>query len=277
MTVTSTEYSLPTAEMETARGSIAFLTGCGRSGTTILGTILSRRAEVRYVNDRFRLWTEPFPETDIWSQRPEPARVALGPEDVTAAGRQELLGRLVRVRESASLVVEKLAINNFRLPFLRALAPEARFINIRRHGVEVARSIARRVEAGEWYGMGDRKWALLVEHAQAVGLGALAERCRTPYDRGLLEWRMSVEAAQTEIDAMPRRNVIAVTYEDLVAQPAKTVMEIERFLDLPAGQAAARWAQRNVLRRSPTAAEASIPASTERIAGDTLRRFGYSF
>lgn len=276
MTVAHTERS-PAAEGAVAPDQIAFLTGCGRSGTTILGTVLGQRPEVCFVNDRFRLWTEPFPAADIWSRRPEPARVVLGPADATAEGRRALLSRLERLRGSASVVVEKLAINNFRLPFLRALAPEARFINIRRHGVEVARSIARKAAAGEWYGAKDRKWALLVQHAEQVGLGELAADCRTFYDRGLLEWRMSVESAQPELDAMAPDQVISVTYEDLLANPAATVRRIERFLDLPPNEPAIRWARWNLSRQHPAAMEAPIPASTERIAGATLRRFGYTF
>lgn len=258
-------------------GRIAFLTGCGRSGTTILGTVLDRRPDVRYLNDQFRLWTEPFPAADIWAQRPEPARIELTAADVDTGGQRRLLASLEAARGDAAIVIEKLAINNFRLDFLRTLAPEARFINIRRHGVEVARSIARKIESGEWYGAGDRKWRLLVEHAEARGLGELAASCETPYDRGLLEWRLSVEAAALRLDAIPASALIAITYEELLANPAGLTRRIEGFLGLSPDPAAGRWAGSNLARQHPAATEAPVPATTERIAGETLRRFGYAF
>jgi hypothetical protein len=260
-----------------AAGSVVFLAGCGRSGTTILGTILDRRPAVRYLNDQFRLWTQPFPTADIWAERPEPARIALTSADVTPGGREALMAQLQAARGSAQVVIEKLAINNFRLGFLRALAPGARFINIRRHGVEVARSIARKIEAGEWYGAGERKWRLLVEHAEERGLGALAASCESPYDRGLLEWRLSVEAAGPELAAMAPGSLIAITYEQLLTDPAGVTGRLEAFLGLPADPAAGRWAEDNLARRHPAAGDAPVPASTDRIAGDALRRFGYAF
>src|SRR2546423_1772339 len=80
---------------------------------------------------------------------------------------------LERERAARPVLVEKLAINNFRLGFLSALCPDAALINIVRHGVEVALSIQEKARLGHWYGLNDRKWTLLVEHAWANGYGPL--------------------------------------------------------------------------------------------------------
>lgn len=263
-------------EVNAAPGTgIVFFTGCGRSGTTILGSILDRRPDIRYLNDNKRDWVEAIPTTDIWTEG-RVARLVLGAADATSDARI-VLDRLERHRRGAQLIIDKLPINNFRLGLLRALAPGARFINMRRHGVEVARSLARKIEAGEWYGEDDRKWQLLVEYAESRGLREVAASCETAYDRGLLEWRLSVEAAAPHLEAMDPRALIAVTYEQLLADPGATTRRIEDFLDLPPDPAAARWAAENLARRHPAATDAPIPASTERIAGETLRRFGYRF
>ncbi|MFG0283436.1 MAG: sulfotransferase family protein [Phycisphaerales bacterium JB039] len=279
MTAISTDRAGDGASPAAAPPGLVFLTGCGRSGTTILGTILSQRPDVSYLNDRFRLWTDVFLAGDIWGMNPESrqARVALGASDVTDSGRAAVFARLEKARAGKAIVLEKLAINNFRLPFLRALAPSARFINIIRHGVEVARSIARKVEAGEWYGVDDRKWPLLCEHAEARGLGDLAASCRTPYERGLLEWRMSVEAAAPVVEELGGRQLIQVTYAELIDFPDQVIARIERFLRLPHDETAAAWAATNVRRLNPAADEAPAPESTDRIAGATLRRFGYTW
>jgi hypothetical protein len=256
---------------------LVFLTGCGRSGTTILGETLSRRADVAYLNDQFRLWTDPFPAADIWGlgAGADVGRIAMDDRDVTADGRRAVFARIEAARASAPVIIEKLAINNYRLPFLRALAPSARFINIVRHGVEVARSIEQKILAGEWYGAGDRKWRRLVEHAESVGLGDLAASCAAPLERGLLEWRMSVEAAQPTVTELDGRVLIQVTYEELVDFPGDVIARIERFLGLPESGEASRWAAGNIRRRSAPALDGPVPEGAERIAGHALRRFGY--
>src|SRR5690606_37785888 len=130
---------------------------------------------------------------DIWGRHigsaKAGARVLLTAEDAKAveSSRDWFRGLLAHERGDKRLIVEKLAINNFRLGFLMALCPEAALINITRHGVEVACSIEQRALAGHWYGLKDRKWTLLVEYAWAHGYGKLLPLCTTPYHRGLLE------------------------------------------------------------------------------------------
>lgn len=261
-----------------AARKLAFISGCGRSGTTALGQLIGQHSDVRYVNDKFELWTRPFPFADIWTSVSGPtARVGLGAADanVPRAAAAWFRGQLEVEWGRVPVLVEKLAINNFRLGFIAALCPEALFINIVRNGIEVAYSIEERVRAGEWYGHNDRKWSLLVEYAWAHGYGKLVGLCRTPYERGLLEWRMSVEAAGEALAAVGPGRVLHVRYEELVSDAAGVGRRLEGFLGLEPSEAVAAFAAREVRRRSPVAAERGIPETTEAIAGPALRRLGY--
>ena len=58
-----------------------FIIGCGRSGTTIFGTVLSKHQDVAYLNEHRRLWFSAYPETDIWT-----------PDAEVRQGRLELTG-----------------------------------------------------------------------------------------------------------------------------------------------------------------------------------------
>lgn len=258
----------------------AFITGCGRSGTTILGQLLGQRPDVSYLNDRFDLWAD-FPAADIWgkhhAQMPRGARVALGPTDAErdAAARERFVRGLERHRAGRALLIEKLAINNFRHGFLLGLVPDAAIINIVRHGVEVAFSIQERALAGRWYGLGDRKWILLERHAHEVGLGHLLTVCRTPFERGLLEWRLSVDAADAWRAEAADARFLRVRYEDMLAQPLETCDALDRFLALPRSEDMRAFATASLARRSPSAAERQMPDSVDVIAGDALRRLGY--
>lgn len=260
---------------------LAFITGCGRSGTTILGTILSHHRNVRYLNDCFELWLDAFPRADIWGRLAQPApdaRVAMDERDVEPGAAARFLAELRRRGAGKPLLVEKLAINNFRLPFLHAIAPHARLINIVRHGVEVARSIERQAVAGLWYGRHERKWHLLVEHARAHGYEGALEHVASMYDRGLLEWRMSVEAAEQFFARHPHAPPrLLLRYEELLADPAGAARRLCAFLGLDEDPAMTRFAGEQVRRRHPAGDAGPAPPSTEPIAGDTLRRLGYAF
>ncbi len=266
-------------------GALSFITGCGRSGTTILGQLIERHPSVAYLNDRFDLWLKPFASADIWSYRerfgaPESSegRIALDASDAQRAGdaaREEFFALLEAERSGRERVVEKLAINNFRLGFLRALAPRACLINIVRHGVEVAHSIAQRAAQGRWYGQNDRKWTLMQEHARRVGLGDLLDRCESDFDRGLLEWRMSVDAAEPELERWPKGRLLRVRYEQLLADPEGVCDLATDALGLPRSSEMRDFARREVARRSPPARERPPSANTRAIAGEALARLGY--
>ena len=262
--------------------SLVFLTGCGGSGTTILGRLLGRHPRVTYLNDRFDLWVDALPIADIWgfSDRDDHgARVELTANDLDRPGVRDgidlVRSRLEAQRAGSPVLIEKLAINNFRLAFLHAAFPDAAFINITRHGLEVAACIARKVELGRWYGRNDRKWALLRDYAGRIGLGELAESCQTPFEKGLLEWRLSVESAADFFDRTHDARAAHVRYEHLVDDSAAVAGTLFRFLDLDHDPAVSAWAGDNIARRSPTWHDID-DAPAERIAGCALRRLGYS-
>lgn len=264
-----------------ATRKLVFITGCGRSGTTILGRLLEQREDVCYLNDRFDLWIRPFPFSDIWGRHmgsaAAGARVALGPADAAnlGAARDWFFGLLEKERGDRPILIEKLAINNFRIGFLLALCPDAHIINITRNGIEVAASIEQKAIKGHWYGVSDRKWSLLVEHAWANGYGPLVAQCRTPYERGLLEWRMSVEAAEKSLPAADPSRLLRLRYEDLLADPLNVCEKLDAFLGVAASPAMRAFAAGEIRRQSPAASERQIPASAEAIAGPALRRLGY--
>jgi hypothetical protein len=261
--------------------SMAFLTGCGRSGTTILGKMLARHPDIALLNDRFDLWVIPFPITDVWGRSTaadHQPRIAMDHSDARAAGpaaRAAFLAGMEQARAGKPMLVEKLAINNFRLPFVAELYPGARFINILRHGVEVARSIAERAAAGKWYGRDGVKWDALVSHAKGQGLAGLLDLCTTPYARGLLEWRLSVEAAEGFRAQRPDLPWLALRYEQLLVDPVAVSRSLTDFLGLARSPVMERFAATQIRRRSPAADEGDVPLHTRTIAGEVLERLGY--
>ncbi|MFM9994336.1 MAG: sulfotransferase family protein [Phycisphaerales bacterium] len=271
-----------TARASAMRPVIAFITGCGRSGTTILTRLLGKHRDVTALNDQYMTWAQAWPQYDVAGQVPfDPAVHApleLSEEharrDPEAAAR--LRAMLDERREGRRVIVEKLAQNNMRLGFLRALYPDCLLINIVRHGVEVARSIEQRALKGRWYGVRERKWDCLAAHARVNGYGDLLALCTDPVHRGLLEWRMSVDAADRFFDRAGESGVLRVRYEQLVTDPIGVCEGLERFLGVAARPVMREFAGTKIARRGAPADVGPPPEHTEAIAGPALRRLGYA-
>ncbi len=251
-----------------------FIIGCGRSGTTLLGRLLGKHPDVVYLNEPRHLWAAAFPESDIWSywvRRSGRARLIYTGADAVDPGRaiiRRLFARELR-RGKGRLLIEKLPINTFRGPFLAALFPKARFIHIHRNGLEVARSIARLADQGEWYINDGQKWDLLVEAARAHPTTAnLPAQCTTSELQGLLEWRLSEEHACRFFAQLPANQWIELSYARLMEDPIGVMRRIYQFLGLEASERFLEASTREVGRKHP--AIQAPPTETQRRIGGPL-------
>ena len=188
--------------------SPTFIIGCGRSGTTILGTSLSKHRNVTYLNEPRHLWFSAFPETDIWSSKANSrtGKLLFTEADVDSTKSKKLsrLFRLETIISRRPVLLEKLPINSFRLEFIHHIFPDALFIHIFRNGLEVASSIEKESKKGNWFGANSYKWNQLVDYARCKAeTSEVAALCTTYHDMGLLEWRLSTEAVVAFYAAFP--------------------------------------------------------------------------
>lgn len=182
-----------------------FVVGCGRSGTTILGNLIGIHPAVTYLNEPYHLWAAVSPRLDVTNLhvRVEPQLCWTDP--ATDDERKRFLrvfGPLGRERR----LVEKTPHNIYRVDWIRSILPEARFVNIRRSGVEVVRSIDRiaststyrmmRPDYNQWWGSHGSKWTALARECPSLGHDVCdVERLRTSRDRGAYEWLTSLREA----------------------------------------------------------------------------------
>ena len=241
-----------------------FLIGCGRSGTTILGHSIGNHPQIVYLNERLDIWNKAYPEFDIWSGKiNHPILIA------TRANHQQEKTQILRhafhveqaVSQSA-LVLEKTPINNFRLPFLKAAFPEARFIYLHRNGLEVARSIERLSSKGGWYGKnGQSKWTVLKNLIEA-NTNFKADELSF-FEKALLEWRFSMEYSERFFKQLDPSHYVALSYASFIADPGNQLKHIFCFLGLEANDEAIKKAAERISRKSaviqkPTAAELKL-------------------
>lgn len=257
-------------------GRPIFIIGCGRSGTTALADVLGQHPDVANVGEARHIWRL-LPEADLWDyDESGRGRLVLTTEDAAPVQREKL--RRGFAAEVAVLggkrFVEKLPENAFRVGLLDALFPDALFVHLLRDGREVADSIRRRYESdGRWYGRDGYKWRLFVERAEAMGYGSLLPLCADITSKGLLEWRLAVEAARQAREVVGEVRWMEIRYAGLVDSPAAATAEVLRRAELDPGSATIAYAEGHIKRRHGTPAGQALSEIEEQIAGDLLREF----
>lgn len=209
-----------------------FLIGCGRSGTTILGSTLGKHRSIKYLNERRDLWHEAFPVLDIWSGEFDNPELVMTAKDVDEKGAKVIRELFYQEQKKigAELLLEKLPINNFRLEFLNYIFPEAKYIYLHRNGLEVARSIEQFCEKAPWFGFNNLKWSLIKKLADDV-LDLKGIELNN-YEKGLVEWRMSLNYSESFFNKMEGSRYYALSYESFLKDPLLQLINIFNFLEL---------------------------------------------
>ena len=239
-----------------------FIVGTGRSGTTVLGTVLSLHPQVGFLNEPKALWHEIYPYEDvIGSYSRGRAHYRLDASQVS----DEIIERAHRVYgfylwlTRSGRVVDKYPEMIFRIPFVRAIFPEARFVFIVRNGWDTTRSIDRWSDrAGEnigdelhdWWGIDSRKWHCLVDdiaakhptHANHVDdLHAIDRHI----DRAALEWALTMDEGRKYLNSSDPLFHL-VRYEELTRYPRETLTRLLAFADLSQDEAVLRYGEKTL-------------------------------
>lgn len=252
-----------------------FIIGCGRSGTTIFGRALSWHSDITYLNEPRQLWFSAYPETDIWTSEAfkRKGKLALSAAD-TSCLKSKKLKRLFHFElksTGAPVLIEKLPINNFRLEFIYKIFPDARFIHIYRNGLEVAKSIEKMCETGNWFGENSYKWKLLVDYANSRSRKEdLPSLCETNYDKGLLEWRLSTEAAVDFLQKLPDEAFFEFKYDELIENPVETISRILEFIGVTNDQDVIKFASGSVARRTSKLEKYKLSDKEKMLGGELL-------
>lgn len=268
-----------------------FILGTGRSGTTILGIVLSMHREVGYLNEPKAMWHLIHPYEDVignYSQAD--AKYRLTAEDATDEMHQrasQMFGAYLTATRSQRLV-DKYPELIFRVGFVRALFPDARFIFLVRNGWDTCHSIATWSERlgvqvndqkHDWWGVDDRKWRLLVEQLVKAD-PALSEgtdeikHFERHLDRAAVEWlvtmREGIRLMQASSDC-----IHLVRFEDLTLEPDKTLAELCDFCELSTDDTFSEYA-RQTLHPVPARQSFDVHPKIVHIFRDTMEKLGYN-
>lgn len=267
-----------------------FILGTGRSGTTILGILLSMHRNVGFLNEPKAMWHSICDQEDvIGSYSRGDAHYRLDASNVTAQTRtsaHRLFGAYLRSIFSGRLV-DKYPELVFRVPFVRAIFPDARFIFLVRNGWDTCASIDKwsgrcgeqsNGEIHDWWGVNQRKWKLMVRELIVPdpyysNILDVVPTLHRHVDMAALEWvvtmREGLRRMKDNSDC-----ILMIRYEDLTQSPRKVLSDIAQFVHLQDDKTFLDYAE-VTLKPSRSHPEFSIHPKLRPLFDETMSALGY--
>ncbi len=222
------------------RSSPIFIIGVGRSGTTILGKILSLHKQAAYLNEPKALFYFLESQDDLigsYSHGKGAYYFDREPTSFMTKKGKRILSAFSFLARGKRLIV-KYPEMIFRVNWLLKLFPEAQFLMILRNGHDVALSIElwnqknryfdKNGNKIDWWGHNDKKWHLLVDQvlSKHSELGPKLNQIKlmdSDYDRGIVEWILTMHEFFKISSTL---QVSTIRYEELIKKPKEVSSDI---------------------------------------------------
>ena len=211
-----------------------FVIGAPRSGTSLLFRILATaRGVAHYPGEAHEIWErDHHPALRGWDSN------VLTADDLTEDSARRIRRSFYLVTGSRKRLIDKTPRNSFRIGFVDALFPDARYVFLQRDGRENINSLitAWRTPRYRTYrlpephaipGVPDENWWKFVLYPgwRSDDHGPLEAVCAA-------QWVHSNEAALADLATIPKERWVGIRYEDLLATPEEEVTRLARFLGL---------------------------------------------
>ncbi len=267
-----------------------FVLGTGRSGTTILGKVLGMHRDLLFLNEPKALWHSACTLDDVMgSYQLGESRYTLDAQhadETTVIAIHRLYSYALLVTGSGR-VLDKYPEIIFRVPFIKAIFPDAKMLFLVRNGYDALRSITtwskragRDSVSGreDWWGLNNRKWKMLVRDVVAKD-DALADRAEAiaglarHEDMAAVEWVVTMRMGLRLMQKQPGL-LHEVRYETLCREPQEVLRGVCDYCGLRGDPKFLTYATRTL---SPTPARPTVgldPAIRD-IFMDTMRRLDY--
>ena len=268
-----------------------FILGTGRSGTTLLGMLLGMHFKTGFLNEPKALWHSLFPYEDI---------VGNYTDNVAFYRLNASMAEASIVRDAHRMygfylwllgkdrVVDKYPELIFRINFVKAIFPDARFILLIRDGYDTCVSIDAWSQTNgrtanhvteDWWGKNQKKWNLLLD--EVVKNDA---QLRPSYDdlkqvndhknMAALEWCLTMKEG-SKLLKDPAHDILPVKYETLTHHPEETLNTLLDYMDLPPDPKMIAYAKK-VVRPVARKEKFDVHPKLQPLFHEMMEAFGYA-
>jgi len=228
---------------------VIFIIGCPRSGTTILGEFFDTNSHCNYCH-----------ELDIWEENPHdplanPTSLKIILKFLKFVRKNKKLAILLRsfqmsirnknsdenndkgnrldetdvtedkIKKARKNLGEKILVvknpkNSLRMPFIKKIFPEARFVHIKRDGRDVTSSLASAPTGKIWSFIKPPGWKVWKQFSS----GPI--RCAW-------QWMSTINIINLDKQKIPENDFIEIQYEDFIKDPENVMKELFQKLEIP--------------------------------------------
>ncbi|BFM05565.1 sulfotransferase family protein [Halioxenophilus aromaticivorans] len=267
-----------------------YITGLGRSGTTILGKVLSLHEQVGFLNEPKMMWAIADPKTDVCGDYVQQGgRFLLSGSDVPEGAPSKVQRILARYASLTGVErpLDKYPEFIFRVDYLKQVLPNAKVVFISRNGCDAVASVAhwsqdKGVNVGErtddWWGRGDVKWTYLCEQiiSQQPEYAAVANvdlKTMDHTNRAALEWIITMRQGLVAKAQMPD-DIYHIKYEELVKAPKEQMIRLLEACELPMSDDVLTYAK-DVLYDRPRKDKPELMPDISKLFDETMSQLGY--
>ncbi|MGB3624061.1 MAG: sulfotransferase [Ketobacter sp.] len=267
-----------------------YITGLGRSGTTVLGKILSLHKDVGFLNEPKLMWSLADPQTDVCGDYVDSSgRFMLNPDDAHAETKLKIGRVLSRYAFLTGIKrpLDKYPEFIFRVGYLKSILPTSKIVFISRNGNDAVASVAhwsqdKGVVVGErtddWWGRGDIKWTYLCDQIFTVlpeysDVAKLDLNKLDHVNRAALEWIVTMRQGIETLNSWPN-DVYHIKYEDLVREPAIELEKLLRACELAPSDDVLAYSQK-ALKVRERKAKPELEETISQLFDETMSMLGY--
>ena len=268
-----------------------FIVGTGRSGSTLLGIILSMHKDAAYLNEPKALWHFAYNQEDLIGNYTQgKAFYKLNESHITQralSSIKKLYGFYLRSVFSKR-VVDKYPELIFRIDYIKKIFPDAKVLFLHRNGLQTAAStvqwiadnrVERSNEIHDWWGLNNRKWNLLVDQVipESKLLSQHVEKIKAinnQIEKAAVEWIVTMEEGLLYQKKYPE-SVLPVKYEEIVTDPAMVLKKIFSFCALETDNKCIQYAKQITKVDSKNKTEPELPLYLKETINMLMKNLGY--